>query len=69
MGNLENGRRVVAWKCPFPATPSQPFLKALPSIMRFFQQCNSSCFNYTAPTDNIMITTVFSSEGPQLGTS
>lgn len=27
MGNLENGRRVVAWKCPFPATLSKPFLK------------------------------------------
>lgn len=40
MGKLENGRKVAAWKCPFPATLSKPFFKALPSIRSFFRDVN-----------------------------
>lgn len=40
MGKMENGRRAAAWKCPFPATLSKPFSKALPSIKSFFSNVN-----------------------------
>lgn len=42
MGKVETGRRVAAWKCPFPATLSKPFFKALPSIKSFFSNANAA---------------------------
>lgn len=66
MGNLENGRRVVAWKCPFPATLSKPFLKPCQVSWYFFSNITpvaliTQLLQTTEPTQRCSPVKVFNS--------